>query len=179
MKATWNVLGLTPDIPLWPTNAAYAPCVVPVPCATPAAWVACAAPMALRPLWPLWPTSGSCGPCGKSGFLDVYVNILLTFLAIWSKSCTSGSLATKDLSDSNPYSGVELRPWTLQWDLTLHLLIWTVSHRSLHHWSGTLLVRLYKDNASILGPLRQSVHLTSFGWLLNSSLWANWLDLKS
>ncbi len=23
------------------------------------------------------------------------------------------------LSDSNPYSGVELRPWTFQWDLTL------------------------------------------------------------
>ncbi len=37
-------------------------------------------------------------------------------------------------SDSNPYSGVELRPWTFQWDLTLYLLIWTVSHmnRSLH-----------------------------------------------
>ena len=42
------------------------------------------------------------------------------------------------LSDSNRYSGVELRPWTFQWDLTLHLLIWTVSHinRSLHNWYG-------------------------------------------
>ncbi len=32
--------------------------------------------------------------------------------------------------------GVELRPWTFQWDLTLKLLIWTVSHinRSLHQW---------------------------------------------
>ncbi len=28
-----------------------------------------------------------------------------------------------NISDSNPYSGVELRPWTFQWDLTLHLLI--------------------------------------------------------
>ena len=39
-------------------------------------------------------------------------------------------------SDSNPYSGVELRPWTFQWDLTLHLLIWTVLHinRYLHQW---------------------------------------------
>ena len=42
------------------------------------------------------------------------------------------------LSDSYPYSGVELRPWTFQWDLTLHLLIWTVLHinRSLHHWTA-------------------------------------------
>ncbi len=40
------------------------------------------------------------------------------------------------LSDSKLYSGVELRPWTFQWDLTLQLLIWTVSHinRSLHQW---------------------------------------------
>ncbi len=43
-------------------------------------------------------------------------------------------------SDSNPYSGVELRPWTFQWDLTLHLLIWTVPHinRSLHYWKSSL-----------------------------------------
>ncbi len=41
-----------------------------------------------------------------------------------------------EFSDSNPYSGVELQPWTFQWDLALHLLIWTVLHinRSLHHW---------------------------------------------
>ncbi len=37
---------------------------------------------------------------------------------IWFHWCT-------DLSDSNPYSGVELRPWTFQWVLTLYLLIWT------------------------------------------------------
>ncbi len=39
-------------------------------------------------------------------------------------------------SDSNSYSGLELQPWTFQWDLTLHLLIWTVLHinRSLHQW---------------------------------------------
>ncbi len=24
-----------------------------------------------------------------------------------------------EISDSNPYSGVELQPWTFQWDLTL------------------------------------------------------------
>ncbi len=40
-------------------------------------------------------------------------------------------------SDSKLYSGVELRPWTFLWDLTLYLLIWTVSHinRSVHHWA--------------------------------------------
>ena len=44
----------------------------------------------------------------------------------------------KDISDSYPYSGVELRPWTFQWDLTLYLLTWTVSHinRYLHQWYG-------------------------------------------
>ncbi len=33
--------------------------------------------------------------------------------------------------------------------------------------SGTLLVRLYKDNASILGHLPQSAQLTNFGRLQN------------
>ncbi len=39
-------------------------------------------------------------------------------------------------SYSKLYSGVELRTWTFQWDLTLHLLIWTVSHinRYVHQW---------------------------------------------
>ena len=48
-----------------------------------------------------------------------------------------GDFYMLQLSGSNPYSGVELQPWTFQWDLTLHLLIWTVSHinRSLHHWT--------------------------------------------
>ena len=47
------------------------------------------------------------------------------------------NLTFSKVSDSNPYSGVTLRPWTFQWYLTLHLLIWTVSHinRSLHQWS--------------------------------------------
>ncbi len=31
--------------------------------------------------------------------------------------------------------------------------------------SGTLLVRLYKDNAYVLGHLSQSAHLTNFGGL--------------
>ncbi len=43
----------------------------------------------------------------------------------------------RHLSDSNLYSGVELQPWTFQWDLTLYLLLWTVLHinRSVHQWS--------------------------------------------
>ncbi len=45
-------------------------------------------------------------------------------------------IGTFNFSDSTSYLGVELRPWTFQWDLTLYLLIWIVSHinRSLHHW---------------------------------------------
>ncbi len=41
-----------------------------------------------------------------------------------------------NVNDSQLYSGVELRPWTFQWDLTLYLLIWTVLHinRSVHQW---------------------------------------------
>ncbi len=40
-----------------------------------------------------------------------------------------------ELSDFN-FSGVNLRPWTFQWDLTLYLLIWTVLHIniSVHQW---------------------------------------------
>ncbi len=54
------------------------------------------------------------------------------FFIVWT------DMLVPRLSDSNPYSDVELRPWTFQWDLTLYLLIWTVSHinRSLHHWAG-------------------------------------------
>ncbi len=42
-----------------------------------------------------------------------------------------------ELSDAKLYSGVELRPWTFQWDLTLYLLIWIVSqiNRSVHQWT--------------------------------------------
>ena len=41
-------------------------------------------------------------------------------------------------SDSNPYSGAELRPWTFQWDLTLYLLTWTMLHiySSFHQWQS-------------------------------------------
>ncbi len=49
-----------------------------------------------------------------------------------------------EISDFNPYSGVELQPWTFQWDLTLHSLIWTVSHinRSLHQiWKEPELIQ--------------------------------------
>ena len=49
-------------------------------------------------------------------------------------------------SDSKLYSGVELRPWTFQWDLTLYLLIWTVSHinRSVHQWFSSEPVACWK-----------------------------------
>ncbi len=50
-------------------------------------------------------------------------------------------------SDSNPNLGVEFWPWTFQWDLTLHLLIWTVLHinRSHHQWfKGCILMYVNK-----------------------------------
>ena len=51
--------------------------------------------------------------------------VVITFLC---------NIVTTLISDSKLYSGVELRPWTFQWDLTLYLLIWIVSHinRSVH-----------------------------------------------
>ncbi len=57
-----------------------------------------------------------------------------------------GQLVTPShVSDSKPYSGVELRPWTFQWDLTLHLLIWILSHinRSVHQWCKILVGNLF------------------------------------
>ncbi len=45
---------------------------------------------------------------------------------IWNHFKTIDDLG--HFSDSQLYSGVELRPWTFQWDLTLYFLIWTVSH---------------------------------------------------
>ncbi len=62
------------------------------------------------------------------------------------------------VSHFNPYSCVELRPWTFQWNLTLHLLIWTVSHIniSLHQWCLTLGLWLM---------MGQSTFLSSAVWL--------------
>ncbi len=64
-------------------------------------------------------------------------------------------------SDSNLYSGVELRPWTFQWDLTLHLLIWTVSHinRSLRHWIPCSILlwlnRFYNNSMQVKNGLNE------------------------
>ena len=40
-------------------------------------------------------------------------------LMIFGLKNTLFIMTCHDISDSNPYSGVELRPWTFQWDLTL------------------------------------------------------------
>ena len=65
----------------------------------------------------------------------------ITSAGIWQQKSMNlvkcfGRLSVHHISDSKLYSGVELRPWTFQWDLTLHLLIWTVLHinRYVHQW---------------------------------------------
>ncbi len=56
-----------------------------------------------------------------------------------------GVTGSQEPSDSQLYSGVELRPWTFKWDLTLYLLIWIVSHinRSVHQWYARLAIYLF------------------------------------
>ena len=65
-----------------------------------------------------------------------------------------------NVSDSKLYSGVELRPWPFQWDLTLHLLIWTVLHinRSVYQWCS--FVRSF-----------------SLIWLSNTFLWQSFINI--
>ncbi len=60
-------------------------------------------------------------------------------------------VCTGQISDSNPYSGVELRPWTFQWDLTLYLLIWTVSHinRNFHQCNSWIKLQLNSSNRKV------------------------------
>ncbi len=74
-------------------------------------------------------------PCGprKTGLVGCNF-----FTTIWGlrRHAVPYDTHWRENSDSNLYSGVEMRPWTFQWNLTLHLLIWTVSHinRSVHQW---------------------------------------------
>ena len=88
-----------------------------------------------------------------------------------------GTTCRESLFAQKLHSGVELWPWTFQWDLTLHLLIWTVLHinRCLHHWYMIVLrikqiLHNYEDQKVAIFNLKQ-VKVT---WHFQMSLGMGW-----